>query len=77
MLENVDHFHIWVATSPQKQTLTVKHNTESESGAFAKLRKRVFENPDLLARTKLLVYKAVILSAHKAGISKELWSPTI
>ncbi|KAL7371989.1 hypothetical protein ABVT39_008105 [Epinephelus coioides] len=47
-------------TSVSPPTITID-SERLENWRFSKLPKRVFENPDLLAKTKLLVYKAVIL----------------
>ena len=73
-LENVDHFPYLGSHLSSKADIDseIQHRICCASGAFAKLRKRVFEEPDLLARTKLLVYKAVILPALLYGA--ETWT---
>ncbi|KAJ3586058.1 hypothetical protein NHX12_012459 [Muraenolepis orangiensis] len=50
----------------------IHHRLSCASGAFSRLRKRVFENRDLQAKTKILVYKAVVLPTLLYG--SEAWT---
>ncbi|KAK0142398.1 Craniofacial development protein 2 [Merluccius polli] len=50
----------------------VHHRLSCASGAYSKLKKRVFENRDLQSKTKILVYKAVLLPTLLYG--SEAWT---
>ncbi len=50
----------------------VNHRLSCASGAYARLRRRVFEDQDLSAQTKLLVYRAVVLPTLLYGA--ESWT---
>ncbi len=50
----------------------VNHRLSCASGAYARLRRRVFEDRDLSAQTKLLVYRAVVLPTLLYGA--ESWT---
>lgn len=56
-------FHLWNTISLPVHTWIMKHITDSavQAGLFARVRSRIFEDRDLQVRTKLLVYKAIIL----------------
>lgn len=56
-LENVDHLGSHLSSKADIDSES-QHRICCASGAFAKLRKSFFENPDLLAGPKLLVYKS-------------------
>ena len=62
-VENVEEFpHLGSLLSTKANIdAEVNHRISCASAAFGKLRKRVFENKDILVNTKILVYKAVIL----------------
>ena len=74
VLENVDKFPYLGSHLSSKADIDseVHHRICCAGGAFAKLRRRVFENSDLLANTKILVYKAVILPTLLYGA--ETWT---
>ncbi|KAJ3585932.1 hypothetical protein NHX12_012339 [Muraenolepis orangiensis] len=61
-LENVDYFPYLGSLLSSKAVIDdeIHHRLSCASGAFSRLRKRVFENRDLQAKTKILVYKAVL-----------------
>ncbi|KAJ3613399.1 hypothetical protein NHX12_019648 [Muraenolepis orangiensis] len=63
--------HTLAASYHQKLSLMMKY-ISCASGAFSRLRKRVFENRDLQAKTKILVYKAVVLPTLLYG--SEAWT---
>ncbi|KAJ3590180.1 hypothetical protein NHX12_008134 [Muraenolepis orangiensis] len=60
-LENVDYFPYLGSLLSSKAVIDdeIHHRLSCASGAFSRLRKRVFENRDLQAKTKILVYKAI------------------
>ncbi len=62
-VENVEEFpHLGSIVSTKANIdAEVRHRISCASAAFGKLRRRVFENKDILVSTKILVYKAVIL----------------
>ncbi|KAJ8414429.1 hypothetical protein AAFF_G00052990 [Aldrovandia affinis] len=57
---------------PQELSLMIHHRIGCASGAFARLRKRVFEDRDIQTKTKLLVYEAVVLPSLLYGA--ESWT---
>ena len=73
-LENVDHFTYLGSLLSSKANIDeeIHHRLSCASGSFSRLRKRVFENRDLQARTKVLVYKAVVLPTLLYG--SECWT---
>jgi len=73
-LENVDHFTYLGSILSSKADIDceVKHRLSCASGAYAKLRTRVFDDRDLRAQTKVLVYRAVILPTLLYGA--ESWT---
>nr|XP_061823852.1 uncharacterized protein LOC133611023 [Nerophis lumbriciformis] len=73
-LENVDHFPYLGSLLSSKAVIDdeIHHLLSCASGAFSRLRKRVFENRDLQAKTKILVYKAVVLPTLLYG--SEAWT---
>ncbi|KAL7834458.1 hypothetical protein SRHO_G00287050 [Serrasalmus rhombeus] len=62
-LENVDQFQYLGSFLPSKADIDdeIDFRLSCASRAFSRLRKRVFENRDLQSKTKILVYKAVVL----------------
>ncbi|KAL2090150.1 hypothetical protein ACEWY4_014838 [Coilia grayii] len=62
-LENVDQFMYLGSLLSTKAVIDteIHHRIGCASAAFARLRDRVFENRDILTKTKLLVYQAIIL----------------
>ena len=62
-LENVDQFAYLGSLLSTRPTIDaeVHHRIGCASAAFARLRKRLFDNRDIQARVKLLVYQAVVL----------------
>lgn len=73
-LENVDHFP-YVGSSLSSNAATdyeIHHRLSCASRAFLRPRKRVFENRNLQAKTKLLVYKVVVLPTLLYG--SETWT---
>lgn len=62
-LENVDHFPYLGSLLSSKAVIDdeIHHHLSCANGAFTRLRKRVFENRNLQAKTNILVYKAVVL----------------
>ena len=62
-LENVDHFPYLGSLLSSQAVIDheIHHRLSCASGSFSRLRKRVFENRDLQPKTKILVYKAVVL----------------
>ncbi|KAJ3614980.1 hypothetical protein NHX12_018549 [Muraenolepis orangiensis] len=73
-LENVDYFPYLGSLRSSKAVIDdeIHHRLSCASGAFSRLRKRVFENSDLQAKTKILVYKAVVLPTLLYG--SEAWT---
>ncbi|KAJ3582703.1 hypothetical protein NHX12_000331 [Muraenolepis orangiensis] len=73
-LENVDYFPYLGSLLSSKAVIDdeIHHRLSCASGAFSRLRKRVFENRDLQAKTKILVYKAVVLPTLLYG--SEAWT---
>ncbi|XP_062862816.1 uncharacterized protein LOC134324867 [Trichomycterus rosablanca] len=73
-LENVDHFPYLGSLLSSKTVIDdeIDHRLSCASGVFLRLRKRVFENRDLQAKTKILVYKAVVLPTLLYG--SEAWT---
>lgn len=73
-MENVDRFQYLGSLLSSKANIDdeIHHRLSCVSGAFSRLRKRVFENRDLLAKTKILVYKAVMLPTLLYG--SEAWT---
>ena len=73
-LENVDHFPYLGSLLSSKAIIDdeIHHRLSCASVAFSRLRKRVFENRDLQAKTKILVYKAVVLPTLLYG--SEAWT---
>lgn len=62
-LENVNHF-LYLGSLQSSQAVIddeIHHRLGCASGSFARLRNKVFENRDLQPKTKILVYKAVVL----------------
>lgn len=62
-LENVDQFMYLGSLLSTRSDIDaeIHHRIGCASAAFARLRDRVFENRDILTKTKLMVYRAVIL----------------
>ena len=62
-LQNVDKFAYLGSLLSTRAVIDVEihHRIGCASAAFARLRKRVFENRDIQINTKLLVYQAVVL----------------
>ncbi len=62
-LEYVDHFPYLSSILSSKTDIDseVNHHLSCASGAYATLRRTIFEDRDLLAQTKLLVYRTVVL----------------
>lgn len=73
-LEIVDHFPYLGSLLSSKADIDseINHRLSCASGAYARLRKRVFEDRDLKAQTKLLVYRAVVLPTLLYGA--ESWT---
>lgn len=73
-MENMDHFTYLGSLLSSKAVIDdeMQHRLSCASGAFSRLRKRVFENRDLWTRTKILVYKAVVLLTLLYG--SEAWT---
>ncbi len=73
-LENVDHFPYLGSLLSSKAVIDeeVHHRLSCASGAFSRLRKRVFDNRNLQPKTKILVYKAVVLPTLLYG--SETWT---
>ncbi len=73
-LEYVDHFPYLgsILSSKADTDSEVNHQLRCASGAYARLRGRVFEDRDLSAQTKLLVNRAVILPTLLYGA--ESWT---
>ncbi len=73
-LEYVDHFPYLGSIISSKADIDseVNHRLSCASGAYAKLRRRVFDDRDLSAQTKLLVHRAVILPTLLYGA--ESWT---
>ncbi len=73
-LEYVDHFPYLGSIISSKADIDseVNHRLSCASGAYARLRRRVFEDRDLSAQTKLLVYRAVVLPTLLYGA--ESWT---
>ena len=73
-LESVEHFPYLGSILSSKADIDseVNHRLSCASGAYAKLRTRVFDDRDLRAQTKLLVYRAVILPTLLYGA--ESWT---
>lgn len=73
-LENVDHFSYLGSLLSSKADIDseVNHRLSCACGAYAKLRKRVFDDRDLRPQTKILVYKAVVLPSLLYGA--ETWT---
>ncbi|XP_026084958.1 uncharacterized protein LOC113060279 [Carassius auratus] len=73
-LESVDHFPYLGSILSSKADIDceVNHRLSCASGAYAKLRKRVFDDRDLRAQTKVLVYRAAILPTLLYGA--ESWT---
>ncbi len=73
-LEYVDHFPYLGSIISSKADIDseVNHRLSCASGAYARLRRRVFDDRDLSAQTKLLVYRAVILPTLLYGA--ESWT---
>ena len=73
-LVNVDHFPYLGSFLSSKADIDseVNHRLSCASGAYGRLRKRVFEDRDLRVDTKLLVYKAVVLPTLLYGA--ESWT---
>ncbi len=75
VLQNVDQFPYLgnhLSSIDSHVDSEVHHYICCAREAFAKFHKRVFENSDLLVKTKLLVYKAVILPTLLYGA--EAWT---
>lgn len=64
-LEFVEHFPYLGSHLSQNATIDeeIQHRIHSASAAFFKLRQRVFENRDLRKSTKIMVYKAVVITS--------------
>ncbi len=73
-LEYVDHFPYLGSILSSKADIDseVNRRLSCASGAYARLRRRVFEDRDLSAQTKLLVYRAVVLPTLLYGA--ESWT---
>ncbi|KAG8225842.1 hypothetical protein J437_LFUL004771 [Ladona fulva] len=63
-IEEVDQFSYLgsLVTSKGDMDTEINHRFQCAAHAFYKLRKRVFKNKDLSAKTKVAVFKAVVLS---------------
>lgn len=73
-LENVDHFPYLGSLLSSKATIDdeIHHRLSCTSAAYSRLKKRVFENRDLQSKTKILVYKAILLPTLLYG--SETWT---
>ena len=73
-LKNVDHFPYLGSLLSSKSTIDkeVPHRLSCARGAYSKLKKRGFEDRDLQSKTKILVYKAVLLRTLLYG--SEAWT---
>ncbi len=73
-LEYVDHFPYLSSILCSKADIDseVNHHLSCTSGTYAKLRRTIFEERDLLAQTKLLVYRTVVLPTLLYGA--ESWT---
>ncbi len=73
-LEYVDHFPYLGSILSSKADIDseVNHRLSCASGAYARLRRRVFKDRDLSTQTKLLVYRAVVLPTLLYGA--ESWT---
>lgn len=70
LLQNVDQFAYLVSLLSTRVIAVdteIYHRIGCAVAAFAKLRKRVFENRDIQTKTKLLVYQAVVLPTLLSG----------
>lgn len=73
-LQNVDHFPYLGSHLSSNAVIDdeIQHRIKCASTSFGRLRKRVFQNKDLRADTKCLVYKAVVMPTLLYGC--ETWT---
>ncbi|KAJ8402831.1 hypothetical protein AAFF_G00361450 [Aldrovandia affinis] len=71
---NVDHYAYLGSLLSTRAVIDaeIHHHIGCASGAFARLRKRVFEDRDIQTKTKLLAYQAVVLPSLLYGA--ESWT---
>ncbi len=73
-LESVDHFCYLGSQIADSANIDfeVQHRLQSASAAFGRLRKRCFDDRDLSSQTKIMVYRAAVVSALLYGA--ETWT---